>query len=88
MTHRLTYGTPAEMGFVREPRWDGYLRDRHPGWLAWKTPEKVVLALPDGCDRIGLAEIVGPRGVTLACLDPPGVFSLWRFPKRKDDAVQ
>lgn len=79
-------GTPAEMGFVRAPQFDRLLAEK-VGRLTihsrstevWRTPEGVLLALPPDCDRVGLREVVTPRGTTLACLEPEGVTSVWPF---------
>lgn len=74
----VRHGTPEEMGFVRDPDLDRFLR-AHKGLVAWRTPEGVRLALPDGCTRVGLLEVSGQRGKTLACVEPPGVFSFWPY---------
>jgi hypothetical protein len=81
MMHR---GAPEELGFVRDPSRDWLL---HKDRVAWRTPEGVHLALPEGCDKVGLLEVSSPRGVALACVEPPGVFSFWPYNREKDTAA-
>lgn len=76
----MIHGTPQEVGFVRAQQFDRLLKERK-GWEVWRTPEAVLLALPPGCDRVGLVEVAHPRGTTLVCLEPPGVVSVWPFKK-------
>lgn len=72
-------GTPAEMGFARAPKFDEFLKKR-AGWEVWvNRQEGLLLALPPGCESIGLQEVVTARGTTLACLEPEGVVSVWPF---------
>lgn len=80
----MILGTPQELGFVRVAALDYVLQPKGPREV-WRTPEGVLLALPENCPRIGLIEVVGPRGTTLACVEPPGVVSVWPFKRGKSD---
>lgn len=67
-------GSPLAVGFVRAPEFDHFVKQ---GRFVWRTPENVLLVLPEGCAMVRLLEVKTPRGVTLACIFPEGVNSLW-----------
>lgn len=77
-------GTPQELGFARVAELDYILQDKGPREV-WRTPEGVLLALPENCPHVGLIEVVGKRGTALACVEPPGVASVWPFKRGKSD---
>lgn len=70
-------GTPEAMGFVRSLGHDKHASRGRPLWEAWRTPEGVLLALPPSCGEVSLMPLHGPRGETLACIEPAGIFSFW-----------
>ena len=76
-------GSPSMLGMTREPEYDRLLKKRK-GWEVWRTQEgDVLVALPPGCNQVLLTEIHTARGTILACLDPPGVVSVWPRAARK-----
>lgn len=77
-------GHPTALGLVRSALHDALLDPKNGPREVWRTPEGVLLALPAGCDRIRLEEVAGPRGVTLACIEPAGVTSVWPFARGKE----
>ena len=77
-------GSPASMGFMRSLKHDG-LSTTHFDWEVWRTPEGVLVTLPPGCVEVGLQAVHGPRGETLACVEPEGVCSIWLFKKRGEE---
>lgn len=76
-------GSPQELGFVPAPEFDRLLNPMRGPREVWLTPEGVLLALPKGCQRVGLLEVHSPLGTTLACVEPPGVDSIWPYKERK-----
>jgi hypothetical protein len=74
--------TPTDHGWKREPKLDQWIQEHHAGWQTWRTPENVIMGLPPDCVLIGLQSHRGPRGVTPVCVEPQGVFSLWKRDQR------
>lgn len=70
--------SPLNHGWRREAKLDHLIQVRHPGWETWRTPENVVMGLPPNCVTIGLQEHHAQRGVTLVCVEPKRVFSIWK----------
>ena len=74
----IRHGSPESLGLLREPGNDRRIdQSKHAGWEAWRTPENVVLGLPPGCQRVGLQEHRRPHGITVVCVEPEGVLSVW-----------
>jgi hypothetical protein len=64
-------------GWQREAGNDRLIQEKHPGWQTWRTPENVVMALPPDCKQIELQDHHSPHGMTVVCVEPQGVFSVW-----------
>lgn len=81
---RPVAGSPQALGFERSPDHDKFA----PGFEVWRTPEKVLLALPPGCTEITLDPLTGPRGTTMVCIDPPEAKSIWPFADNRQPRVK
>ena len=76
-------GSPKDLGLLREPHNDRWCKG---GKEAWRTSQNIVLGLPHGCQKIGLQDHWGPRGVTVVCVEPEVAVSVWRYDKKANRA--
>ena len=76
-------GSPKDLGLLREPHNDRWCKG---GKEAWRTSQNIVLGLPHGCQKIGLQDHWGPRGVTVVCVEPEAAVSVWRYSRKANKA--
>ena len=79
----IRHGSPESLGLLREPWNDRWCSG---GKEAWRTPQNVVLGLPQGCQRVGMQDHWSPRGIMVVCVEPEAAVSVWRYSKKANKA--